>query len=296
MIKAAARRLTDAFFSAMGRSGVQSRVSIQSGGCGLFSDVFIAINSIQLMHKYGLSGRVHWGRRSLYYDPNRKGNAFNYFFSSKGFNFSNARLVLPATLKYFPSGDGFSGPAGLRPRDHLHGLMRSYAWPSASIMDEVESYAREHLSGGYTLGVHVRRTDAAASFESRRSQPVENFVEAASQLIAPFPEGRVFLATDAASVVDRFRERFGSRLLVREAIRSPDDRSIHGHHDAGIEGDPYQKGVEAMIDALVLARCNYLLRCFSFLTNYTLCVNPELKFTDLDKQVLGAVRTPWIHQ
>ena len=107
-------------------------------------------------------------------------------------------------------------------------------------------------------------------------------------------DGLIFLATDDSRVVPEFCACFGDRVRFQNATRSSDDRSIHGHRDTGLNLGPYKKGREALVDALILSQCSFLMRCFSFLTNYSLCINPDLKFLDLDKQNLGVVRTPWI--
>src|SRR5262249_18507590 len=109
-------------------------------------------------------------------------------------------------------------------------------------------------------------------------------------------DGLIFLATDDSKVVTEFNSCFGDRVRFQDATRSNDDTSIHGHHDTGLGVSPYQKGREALIDALILSQSTFLIRCFSFLTNYSLCINSDFNFLDLDKQNLGVVRTPWIHK
>jgi hypothetical protein len=109
------------------------------------------------------------------------------------------------------------------------------------------------------------------------------------------PDGTVFLATDDERIVEAFDRRYGNRhLLVRPSLRSKDGTSLHGHYDAGVPGSPIQKGADVLKDALILARCNHLIRSHSRVTCYSLCINPDLGFTDLSLDVDGIDRTPWL--
>ena len=292
------RQILNSTLGILGRLPVQPEVRILSGRCGLFSDVFMALNSIQICKEYKLSGHVYWGRRSLYFDPELTGNAYKYFFLRNGcFSFSERRVLKGISFSpYPPSGDGYSPSAGQNPRRYMKQLIDTYAAPRAEVLEQVEGFQQSQLPTRNVIGVHVRRTDVLTGSEERRTQPVYNFVQAVEGWLTQHSDGRAFLATDDSAVVAEFQARFGNRLRYQDAVRSSDGRSIHGHYDGGLNVSPNQKGREALVDALILSKCRFLIRCFSFLTNYSLCINPDSKFLDLDKQNLGVVRTPWIHK
>ena len=256
----------------------------------------MALNSIQICKEYKLSGHIFWGRRSLYFDPGLTGNAYEYFFQNACFDFSERRVLKGINLPYPPSGDGYSPSADQNPRRYMKQLIDTFAAPRSDILDQVEILRQSQLPTQNVIGVHVRRTDVLTGSEERRTQPVSNFVRAVDGWLTQHSDGLVFLATDDTSVVAEFQAHFGDRLRYQDAVRSSDGKSIHGHYDGGLNVSPYQKGREALVDALILSKTCFLIRCFSFLTNYTLCINPDLKFLDLDKQNLGVVRTPWIHK
>ena len=297
MIPTTLRAIIDGALVFIASLPIRPQIRVLSGRCGLFSDVLVALNAIERCEELGLSGSVHWGRRSLYFDPAIGGNAYEYFFSNSGFGKSR-RNSHSFFLPYVPAGDTYSG-SGLpnsTPRQHLKQLIDRFARPREEILGEVQTFMNQHLHGARILGVHVRRTDAVRGWEDRRVQPVSNFVNAAERWISGHPDWLVFLATDADDVVADFKGRLGSRVVVQNALRSEDGRSLHGHHDEGTHGSPSRKGKEALIDALILSRCDFLIRCFSFLTAYSLCFNQSLPFLDLDKLNLGVVRTRWLHE
>jgi hypothetical protein len=258
----------------------------------------MALNAIQRCEQFGLSGKVHWGRRSLYFDPAIGGNAYDYFFTRSGFGSDHRRNSSVFFIPFIPPGDTYSasGVSNSTPRQHLKQLIYEFASPRVEILDEVQTLMNQQLRGQRFLGVHVRRTDAVMGSEDRRVQPVSNFIDEAERWISRHADWLVFLATDSEDVVFDFKSRLGSKVVVQNALRSHDGQSLHGHHDQGIQGSPFRKGREALVDAVILSRCDFLVRCFSFLTAYSLCLNPSLPFLDLDKQNLGVMRTRWLHE
>jgi hypothetical protein len=293
---AAFRTAQDKLLKLAARLPVQPSIKIISGGCGLFSDVFMSLNGIQFCAQHGLSGSVHWGRRSLYFDPQKRGNAHAYFFAGSHFDFSRAYVAKGWRLPFLPGGDNYAGPADESPRRGLKRMIDQFAAPRDDIVREVESFRQTRLQAPKVLGVHVRRTDVVSNFESRKAQPAMNFVDEAQNWLGENQNGLVFLATDDEEVVENFRTHLGDKVAYQNALRSSSGVSIHGHFDGGIDGSPFLKGREAMIDALILSRCDFLIRCFSYLTAYSLCINPDLPFLDLDKKNLGVMRTPWLHK
>ena len=104
------RNIADKTLEAIGCLPIQPEIRVLSGRCGLFSDLFMALNSIQICKKYKLSGRIHWGRRSLYFDRKLAGNAYEYFFKDASFRFSNRCVLKGVALPYLPSGDAIRVP------------------------------------------------------------------------------------------------------------------------------------------------------------------------------------------
>ena len=175
------RSIADKALEAVRSLPIQPEIRILSGRCGLFSDVFMALNSIQICEKYNLSGHIHWGRRSLYFDPRLGGNAYEYFFKTGSFSFSNHYVLKGIPFPYVPSGDGYSGPVNHNPRRYMKQLIDSFAAPRADVLDQVDSFRRNRLQAKSVVGVHVRRTDVLTNAEERRAQPISNFVGAAER-------------------------------------------------------------------------------------------------------------------
>lgn len=105
----------------------------------------------------------------------------------------------------------------------------------------------DHLSqqfSPYTLGVHVRRTDNAASIEL---SPIELFFTAIDKEIDLYADASIYLATDDESVKLELQKRYGKRLLF--AKDKADRSSI-----TGIQG--------GIVDMYALARTQKILGSF----------------------------------
>ena len=86
------------------------------------------------------------------------------------------------------------------------------------------------------------------------------------------PSCRIFLATDETAFVEFMSQRFGDRLTYRQMFRSSDGKPIDRVNSDG----NYQKGVDAVVDCLLLSRTNYLIRTASNLSMFSTFFNPQM--------------------
>lgn len=289
------RRLQHHGLAAIGCLPFKPVIRVQSAGCGFFGDLFMSLNGLRLVERYRLAAQVFWGVRSLYFERARGPNAWSYFFERNSFSHLESARCIPANLPYWPDASEFLPYEGLSVRASVHRALRSWCQPRGEILTAVQAFVDQNFIPNATLGVHVRLTDAAAGQENRKTVEMQHFIQSANDWLAARPDGRIFLAADDERVVQAFRARFGERVVYQRCLRSTDGTSLHGHYDCGVKGSPYRKGVEVLIDALLLARCDHLVRTHSRVTCFTLCINLHLTYTDLDLKHLGINRTPWLH-
>jgi hypothetical protein len=261
---------------------------IQSGGCGLFGDFFMALDGLLFCESAGLLGRPHWDRRSLYFDALRGRNAWDLFFEPI------ARAEKRLSLPYFPSARHFRAAGERSARQVAADAVARLGQPRPELRELARQFMNDELGGGDYIGVHVRGTDARAGLEGRVALEASILERALDDAVSKHPDHRIFLATDEEQTVASFRQRWGDRVRVRSCIRSTDGRSVHGHYDQGQAGSAYQKGADVVVDALLLAWGKHLVRGHSRVTMYSLALNPTLTFTDVD--VLGGEkpRAPWL--
>ncbi|MCP4893556.1 MAG: hypothetical protein GY911_07045 [Actinomycetales bacterium] len=146
---------------------------------------------------------------------------------------------------------------------------------------------REHLEGSPVIGVHLRGTDAV-SMHARRAHRIgslswKQFLKALRAALAERSDARIFLATDTEKAVDVLKANFGNRVVTCQALR---------HRD----GDQ-----EAVIDYLLLGRCDLLVHNSSGLARSVLLANASMPHvnTHLNRRwLVGTLRGTqrWVHR
>ncbi|MEL6375488.1 MAG: hypothetical protein AAFR04_16145, partial [Pseudomonadota bacterium] len=199
-------------------------------------------------------------------------------------------------LSYQPGVQDFERYPGKSVKASVARALRAWCTPHDEIVADVERIVQDGFKDRPALGVHVRLTDAAAGAEGRKTLDLKAYLEAVDEQRAAMPDSMIYLASDDQRVVQAFEERYPGLVASQDCTRSEDGTSIHGHYDQGIDVSPYLKGREVLIDALVLARCAFLIRTHSRVTCFTLCWNTALPYRDLERERLGVDRTPWLHE
>lgn len=285
--------------AALGVAPSFGELRITPGRAGFFGEVFCAINGLRLAERHGLRATMAWGSRSPYFDPERSQNdAWSTYFAVSEYDFrlKNSSRSSPFYLRHKPGAYDFEPYVGMSIRQSAGHALRAWCQPHAEIAASVEEIHERLFAKRSMLGVHVRLTDAAAGNEGRKTVGLESFFEATDKWLSDHSGSGIFLATDEARVTDAFVARYGELVNYQNCLRSDDGTSIHGHYDSGVYGNPYDKGREVFIDALLLARCDHLIRTHSRVTAFSLCWSPELSFRDLELDLTGDNRTPWLHE
>jgi hypothetical protein len=102
------------------------------------------------------------------------------------------------------------------------------------------------------------------------------FVDRARRLSRKGRETVVVLATDYEPAVSAFRAAFGPALLVQPGVvranSALDDQAHHGHRYAELA-----LGEQALVDCLMLSRCDAMLHVTSNLATAAAYINPRLR-------------------
>ena len=165
--------------------------------------------------------------------------------------------------------------------DALRDLVEKYIQVKPHVLAIVDAFENESMQGCRMLGVHMRGTDkgaAIASDETNRKVGPAAYYEEIDQYIAKHDDCRIFVATDQEQYLEAMTERYPERVLSRDAQRSNDDLNTFQK----AEGDAYKKGEEALIDCLLLSRCDFLLKCTSHLSESSMYFNPKLECIDMN--------------
>jgi hypothetical protein len=151
----------------------------------------------------------------------------------------------------------------------------------------VQELWRDGGVGGSSIGVHYRHPEH--SHECPREAPsMDTFIDRTRSLLARSKGASVVLATDVREAVESFRDAFGERLLVQpDVARAPAGET---QYDWGLPPCA-ELGEQALIDALLLARCDVLLHTTSNIATAVGYMNPRLRMVYCEPRLVGARET-----
>jgi len=272
---------------------------------GLFSEFHSVLGALAYAEERGAAGvRVHY-ESPLYDDPARGPNWWTHYFDSAAMRlrpeqFDAAPEVhLNGVLTKYGRFGGFSDIVGgssahLYPityglsRATLCRLLTSYVHVRAEILDEVRTWTASHFErGAFVVGVHYRGTDSThkwtGGLNHYRTSPVPYEAYAAEirrVLDAASPAAyQVFLATDEIDCLEFMRHTFGDRVVALDDAPRVRPHQQAVHLDQTLPVSKYQKGKSALVDCLLLAATDYLVKGRSNLSDASLAFNPEVPYS-----------------
>ncbi len=242
-----------------------------SEALGLFSEFATVLGALEHYERWarqyaGL--RVDFGTRGLYHDSAVGTNWWEYYFDPIEIGSSEGAAKTEVTAFRL---DLFSNEGLALSRQRGFELIGRYVRPAPRICDEVESHVREHFKDAFVVGIHYRGTDKS---EEAVRVPYEQVRAAVVDTIDTAKPARwkLFVATDEQAFLDYMRAKFPDALTYRRIFRSVDGRAI----DVVNEDSSQKKGEDAVIDCLLLSRCQYLIRTESNLGACSALFNPGL--------------------
>jgi hypothetical protein len=177
-------------------------------------------------------------------------------------------------------------------RHEAKDIIDRFIRPRAYILEKVNDFVAKHLAGSYVIGVHARGTDATSEQELRPfrqgSLSLPRYTAEISRLLELHPEAKIFAASDEQSSLDYLVEAFGQRVTFCESTRHKDGEAA-GKGPTGWIMPAYiardrqtaaKNGEEAVIEYLLLSRCDYLVHNGSSLARTVLLNAPRIPHTN----------------
>ena len=158
-------------------------------------------------------------------------------------------------------------------------LLYKYLRPKPHITAIVDNFWRTVSLNGPVVGVHYRGTDKSSEAPRVSWDHCLNILE--NYLRNHHTAQAVFIASDEGAFID-----FIKNSVKTVPVYSYDDhyRSLDGGpvHTA-TDGGGYEKGEDALVNALLLSKCSTLIRTTSMLSACASLFNPDLKVILLNK-------------
>lgn len=272
---------------------------------GLFSEFHSVLGALLWAEARGAAGlRVDF-TSPIYRDPEDDPNWWNSFFDRSLFRFDADRAADPHEVRldrvlarygqYGGFNDIVHGPTAYHypmtygvDRLTLHRLIEARISVRREIRAEAERVAAQGFQpGSFVVGVHYRGTDATHGrrgwLTHYRTAPVPYAAYAAEvrHVLERRAIGRyqIYIATDETDCVEFMEREFPGRVLSLPYAPRAGAAGRAVHLDSTMPVSNRKKGVAAMVDALVLASTDYLVKGRSNLSDASLVFNPRLPYS-----------------
>jgi Nodulation protein Z (NodZ) len=252
---------------------------IATNHSGFFGQLYWCLCIFQYCDGHGLIPYLRL-TSEVYLDHERGPNWFDYYFDLPGPTISDQvkrRVRYTKILRdYLDLGPPIAPRMSI---DEGARTVRKYLRPKPHINAMVDDFWRTLSVDGPVVGVHFRGTDKTT--EAPRVSwgyslnVLEDYLRKHQAIRA------VFVASDELAFIDFIKKSVKSLPVYShdDHYRSKGNRPVH----TAIEGGGYEKGEDALVNALLLAKCSTLIRTTSFLSAWASLFNPDLKVILLNK-------------
>lgn len=173
--------------------------------------------------------------------------------------------------------------------ENAHDLFNRYFSVKQEIANYINAFIDENMLGKNVLGIHYRGTDK--SIEAPPVTP-EYVLATLTNYLAAHPHiNALFIASDEEAFIEWIKQRVKQVEIICHADieRSKDGIATHIRP---LYGDNYIKGKEALVNSVLLSKCQVLIRTASYLSAWSSVFNPSLPVIMLNKPLDTALRFP----
>lgn len=142
-----------------------------------------------------------------------------------------------------------------------------------NILNKIEDFYQNHFANTIVIGVHMRGTERSVEVTGWYQKPHLDeaiYMREVDRVLRRFPTAKVFLATDTQISVDKFRSRYGDKLLTYDSKRADEGNSPHLQFGGAVLGE------QVLIEAMLLSKTYFLIHGISNVAFGALCFNPAL--------------------
>jgi hypothetical protein len=242
---------------------------------GFFAQINWCLFVFAFAHRHSLEARVALVSENYRVDPARRDWLTEFFVCRRPFTVSEMEAAFHR--KHITDFDelGFTITPDLTLAE-AHDVFFARLAIAPDVLAEVDAFVANEFRGR-VLGLHYRGTD-----KDREAEPVSYgaMTANAAELMAMRDFGTVFVTSDEAAFVTFVEESFPHARVVSRSDheRSRDGRAIHQDRSAGRS----RIGYDALCNALLLSRCDMLLRTTSFLSAWSAIFNPAIPIRTLN--------------
>lgn len=257
---------------------VYLQVNLNSGFFGMFS-VFSYVAGV--LYEYDTRNyagiKVDFRDLGLYYDPAYGSNWWEYYCEPICLGTPERSIIKNFTDDEYNRYAYF--PLKYLQRAEVHQIIEKYIKIKPSIVTKVEQFFEDHLKDHYVISVHYRGTDKTVVEAPR--VPYIRFIQQIRKHIKEneVTQYKIFAASDEERFIKFLAKAFPGCVSTYSTLRSKDQVPLHQKL-----ANHYLMGEEALIDCLLLAKGDFLIRTTSNLSLWSTYFNPKIPVLELSKR------------
>jgi len=230
---------------------------------------------------------------SLYQEDSRSGPVWNYYFEdifdidrSKTYPIYKYKIFRKNHLTAPRVKDGCMVPL-LLPRNRE--LANSYIKKHIRLqphIQEIINRCKEDFSIQQTIGLHIRgpgrlhggMKEILKKLRVKNSVPFHIYFEHVDKYLNNCSDVKIFLCSDSQMVIREFINKYGDRIITYDSSRR-DYGEMHelGPENNELEFSYYKLGEDVLVETYLLAETEFLIHGNSNVSNFVLCLNPDLE-------------------
>lgn len=254
-------------------------LELRSPGFGMFSVFTMVLGLMRVYERDGFGGvKVDFQDQGIYYDSPYGLNWWEYYFEP--ICLGNGEEATPYVYSTMPEQGNLAGVCEFgTSRVEAYHLIQKYVRVKAHIQSKVEEFLKEKFDHAWVIGIHYRGTDKFSEAPKVAYEKVEKEILNILQrnlLKKGKKKIKIFVATDEQPFLDYMVNKFPNVIFFEDNIRSTTGHPVHYYSFQN-----YKKGEDALLDCLLLSKCDILIRTSS---NLSLCAsyfNPNLPLINL---------------
>lgn len=209
---------------------------------------------------------------------NNDENYFDTFFEIKNTANHNDFIKI-SSIGELNLGKNYNDILNIQLAEHL---IKKYLIIKEDVVQEVDEFCAKHFGAKQVLGIHYRGTDKSLEAPCVPYDRVERNV---NYYLDKFPQtGLVFLSSDDENFIKYIESCSIERPIIyrKDSFRSADNAAIHHFSQ-----NKYDINRDAIINALILSRCDALMKTSSILSAWSKLLNSDLPLIMLNKPFDG---------
>lgn len=255
-------------FKTYGKEYMQKRFYVikETGrGYGFFAEVHALLAKLAFADLFDLTPVVSWGKEFLYYEENEEeANAFESYFKQPALfslkDIENSRFVTFSKIaqgvwieQNLEKGEDIS----LSYEKTMGEIYKKYVSFNDSIQSKLDEESKVLLKDKKSIGVHFRGTDFRMNYDNHPiAVTIEQEFKAIDEAIEVYGFEQIFLATDEVKAVERFREKYGDRVVWYKDVFRGDTNISVAFSKSDRENHRYRLGYEVLRDMYTLSLCD----------------------------------------